>query len=95
MPRPASSRGRTPSSGAPSQRSRPSSGATKPQTQLNKVVLPAPLGPITPTTSPARADIDTPSSAVSPPKRTVKPSTSRAAAIAPPSAVAEPSFPSN
>ncbi len=32
----------------------PRSGRTKPQTTLNSVVLPAPLGPITPTTPPGR-----------------------------------------
>src|SRR3954466_8475451 len=42
---------------------------------LNSVVLPAPLGPITPTTSPGATVSDTSSSAVSPPKRTVRPST--------------------
>ena len=35
------------------------------------MVLPAPLGPITPTTSPEPTSNDTPSSAVIPPKRTV------------------------
>src|SRR5438067_84437 len=43
---------------------------------LNNVVLPAPFGPITPTTSPGSTDADTSSSAVSPPNRTVTPWTS-------------------
>ena len=52
MPRPASSCGRTGRApAAPAQR--PGSGRTKPQTTLKSVVLPAPLGPITPGTSPA------------------------------------------
>ena len=33
---------------------RPTSGRTKPEMTLNSVVLPAPLGPITPTTDPRR-----------------------------------------
>src|SRR5699024_8781740 len=71
-----SSCGRTRSSGSPSQRTEPSSARTNPQITLNSVVLPAPLGPITPTTSPGPTVSDTPSSAVSPPKRTVTPATS-------------------
>ena len=39
---------------------------------LNSVVLPAPFGPMTPTTSPGAADIDTASSARIPPKLTVR-----------------------
>ena len=37
---------------SPSSSSVPASGSTKPQIALNKVVFPAPFGPITPTTSP-------------------------------------------
>ena len=48
----------------------PSSGRTKPQMTLKSVVLPAPLGPMTPTTSPGETVNETSSSAVSPPKRT-------------------------
>src|SRR5580704_2946745 len=47
---------------------------------LNSVVLPAPFGPITPTTSPLASDSDTDSSAVSPPKATVTSWTARPSA---------------
>ncbi len=43
--------------------------------QLNKVVLPAPLGPISPQTWPRCTSKVTPSSATMPPKRTVTPRT--------------------
>ena len=46
---------------------------------LKSVVLPAPFGPMTPTTSPAATSSETSSSAVRPPKRTVTPSTRRSA----------------
>src|SRR5579875_1456605 len=49
----------------------PDWGRTNPHATLKRVVLPAPLGPITPTTSPESTATDTPSSAVSPPKATV------------------------
>src|SRR4051812_20661391 len=45
---------------------------------LNSVVLPAPLGPITPTTSPGATVSETSSRAIRPPKRTVTPATSSA-----------------
>src|SRR4051794_17036795 len=76
MPRRASSCGRMRSSAVPSQLTVPASARTNPQITLNSVVLPAPLGPITPTTSPGPTVSETPSSAVRPPKRTVTPSTS-------------------
>src|ERR1700753_1542888 len=44
---------------------------------LNSVVLPAPLGPITPRTSPRETSSDTSSSAVMPPNATVTPRTAR------------------
>src|SRR3954447_12004436 len=79
MPSPARSRGwcrrRTP----PCHASRPDCGRVNPQTTLNNVVLPAPLGPMTPTTSPEPTDAETRSSAVSPPKRTVTSCTSSSA----------------
>ena len=59
------------SAAPPPARPSPASARTKPQMTLNSVVLPAPLGPITPTTSPGATVSDTSSSAVSPPKRTV------------------------
>ena len=50
--------------------SRPGPRCT-PVITLNRVVLPAPFGPISPVTAPAGASSDTSSSAVWPPKRTV------------------------
>ena len=41
-----------PNKGSPSKTMSPSSGRNWPQTQLNNVVLPAPLGPTRPTLSP-------------------------------------------
>ena len=76
MPRPASWCGRRPLRVSPRQRSVPSSGRVKPQTTLNSVVLPAPFGPMTPSTSPCSTWRLTALSAVRPPKRTVTPSTS-------------------
>ena len=58
----------------------PEFGATKPQITLNSVVLPAPLGPITPTTSPPAASTETSSRALIPPKETVTSRTARPAA---------------
>ncbi len=63
---------------SPLQLSEPASGATKPQITLNSVVLPAPFGPITPSTSPAWTSSETPSSATTPPNRTVTSRTLRA-----------------
>ena len=60
---------------------------TKPQMTLNSVVLPAPLGPMTPTTSPGETVSETSSSAVRPPKRTVTASMRSPSASAPWSAV--------
>ena len=42
----------SPISGVPSKTMSPDSGRSCPQTQLNRVVLPAPLGPTRPTLSP-------------------------------------------
>src|SRR5258708_2740555 len=56
---------------------RPADGRTNPQTALKRVVFPAPLGPMIPTTSRGRMSRDTESSATRPPKRTVTSSTSR------------------
>src|SRR5205085_5913014 len=55
--------------------SRPALGGITPEMALKKVVLPAPLGPMMPTSSPPSIATETPSTAVRPPKRTV---TSRA-----------------
>src|SRR5438128_9608723 len=49
---------------------RPSEGFTRPETALNSVVLPAPLGPTSPTTSCVPTESVTVLTAVSPPKRT-------------------------
>src|SRR5215217_6534136 len=51
----------------------PSSGEMKPDTRLNRVVLPAPLGPITPWTCPGATSRSTALTASSPPKRLVSP----------------------
>src|SRR5881628_3178461 len=50
---------------------------------LNSVVLPAPLGPMRPTTCPASTPNDTRSSATTPPKRTLRSLTSSSAATPP------------
>ena len=47
----------------------PPSGRVVPHTQLKSVVLPAPLGPTTPTASPTPTSIDTSDNAWRPPKR--------------------------
>ena len=67
MPSPASWCGRSRRSSAPRQASVPVSGRTKPQATLNSVVLPAPFGPITPSTRRGRAVSETSESAVMPP----------------------------
>jgi hypothetical protein len=53
----------TASSGAPLSSTRPVSGGMKPDTTLNKVVLPAPLGPIKPCSARDATDKETPSTA--------------------------------
>src|SRR5262245_61391776 len=58
-------------------RTAPRCGRWKPESTFTRVVLPAPLGPISPRISPPRKAIDTPSIAVSPPKRTVRCSAAR------------------
>jgi hypothetical protein len=55
----------------PCQFSDPELGRTKPQMTLNTVVLPAPFGPMTPTTWPSGTAKETSSSASRPPKRTL------------------------
>src|SRR5262250_1828331 len=64
----------------PSNTMRPPSGTSEPETQLISVVLPEPLGPISPKRSPAFTERLSPFTAVKPPKRLVSPSTSRRAA---------------
>src|SRR4051812_34902907 len=58
---------------------KPDVGRVKPQTTLNNVVFPAPLGPITPTTSPSSTVADTSRSAMRPPNLTVTSCTSSSA----------------
>ena len=69
----ATSNGRIPVIKRPSKRTSPSDGGVTPEIMLNKVVLPAPFGPISPTNSPRRTSAETWSTAVSPPKRRVRP----------------------
>src|SRR3954470_9414703 len=57
-------------------RTRPAVGACSPVMTLNSVVLPAPFGPIKPVTVPACTLNVAELTAVTPPKRTVTPSTS-------------------
>src|SRR5438309_3075144 len=59
----------------PSRYTRPKFGVWSPVITLNSVVLPAPLGPISPVTRPAPASRSTPDSAITPPKWTSTPST--------------------
>ena len=60
---------------APSTRTVPASGVSKPATTLSSVVLPDPLGPRIVRSSPSATSSDTPSSAKTSPKRLVTPST--------------------
>ena len=66
---------------SPSKRISPLDGGSNPDTQLNIVVLPAPLGPISPVIVPAAAVIATSCSATLPPKRIVTPLMSSRASI--------------
>ena len=60
----------------------PASGANDPAIMLNKVVLPAPFGPITAKISPGFTSRLTPSTASKPRKRLVTPSTLSKAVMA-------------
>ena len=53
--------------------------------QLNSVVLPAPLGPISPTIEPGSRSNDTPASAITPPNRTERSLTRKSGACVIPS----------
>ena len=79
IPSPASPCGRTRSSGLPFHSIVPAAGATNPQIALNSVVLPAPFGPITPSTWPRSTPSETFSSAMIPPNLTVRSQTARSA----------------
>ena len=61
----------------------PLSGLSRPVTRLNSVVLPAPFGPMTLTSSPSFTDSDSALTAVTPPKRRVRFAMSISAAITP------------
>src|SRR5262245_15326569 len=50
----------------------PAEGRSAPEMQLNSVVLPEPLGPMSPRISPSRTSIETSWRAVKPPKRLVR-----------------------
>src|SRR5512139_3881077 len=56
----------------PRTRRLPDVGACTPEMALKNVVLPAPLGPMMPTSSPSRTTASTASTATRPPKRTVR-----------------------
>src|SRR6516162_9994114 len=64
---------------SPSSVTRPRVGFSRPVTTLNRVVFPAPLGPIRPVMCPPSAARDTSSTATRPPNRTVTPVSSRRA----------------
>src|SRR5499426_3015232 len=78
--------GGRPVTSSPFRSTRPEVGRSTPVRQLKKVLLPAPLGPMTARISPRATSKLTPLSAVSPPKRTVSPSVRRAGAESPPGA---------
>src|SRR5207244_9683048 len=64
---------------APSKVTVPTVGSCRPHTTLNRVVLPAPFGPIRPVTVPPSTPRSTPCSACTPPNRTSIPSASSSA----------------
>src|SRR5437764_12410942 len=65
----------------PSSTIEPLASGTKPEMAFNNVVLPAPLGPMIPTTSPGATRTSTASTATTPPNRTDTPWTSTTSAI--------------
>ena len=83
MPSPASRCGRSLVSGRPRQCRVPVSGCTKPQATLNRVVLPAPFGPITPSTWLGATSRETSESAVIPLKLTEMSAIAKPAAASP------------
>src|SRR5882724_650757 len=76
-PRCAISSGRSRVTSAPSRLTRPASARWKPVTRSKSVDLPAPFGPITPTSSPGATANETSRLAITPPKRLVRPLTLR------------------
>src|SRR5713101_6492022 len=79
MPRWEMRSGGSPAMSSPSKTMRPAVGRSTPVRQLNKVLLPAPFGPMMARISPGGTEKLTSLSAVSPPKRTVSPSVARIA----------------
>src|SRR3984957_6917215 len=71
----------SPNSTLPSNSISPSSGRNWPQTQLNRVVLPAPLGPTRPTLSPAQTSKVMACTALIPPKDLLTPEMLRSCSI--------------
>ena len=69
MPRLARTCGAWPEMSSPLKRIVPSVGVSKPDINPNKVVLPAPFGPIRPVMRPASASSEAESTASRPPKR--------------------------
>ena len=70
-------------SSLPSSRTDPDVGVSRPVRQLKNVVFPAPLGPMSPTISPAFTVAETSETATRPPKRFVMWSASSSAVIGP------------
>src|SRR6188508_3233274 len=68
----------------PLSRMRPDVGRNTPVTQLKKVLLPAPFGPMMARISPRRSSKLMLLSAVNPPKRMVRPSVRSTGAVSPP-----------
>jgi hypothetical protein len=80
-PRAARSAGEVPVTSWPDRRTRPDDGGRSPHSASNSVVLPAPLGPISDVIEPAATSSEAPSTAVSPPKRTVISSATSTASV--------------
>jgi len=85
IPRRATASGRSAVMSRPSNVTRPALGVSKPVMQSNVTVLPEPFGPMRPVIEPCATAKETPSTATSPPKRLVSPSTSRATVTSAPS----------
>src|SRR5919109_3369064 len=75
MPRWQTASGVRPVISAPWNRMEPALGVSAPEMQLNSVVFPEPLGPMSPRISPSVTSNETPLSAVKPPKRLTTPLT--------------------
>src|SRR5690349_7145029 len=86
MPRPRRL-GATPERSRPRSRIAPEVGSTQPPIICRVVVSPQPEGPSRETNSPCRTESETPSTAVTGPKRRVRPSRTRKPIVAVPSAL--------